>query len=386
MVAILLLLSVGGAAVFFFSASNWLESATGMKLLQRELGKGLGLEAHLQGEYALGLFPALRIEGQQLLLQDVPTSLPVAQLDSYTLHIALWPLLVKQIVIHKIVVEGGFLDLGLLQGNGASEPGESTPGEQLPSIRSLQVRGLDLLQSGTGLLKIDELLLENFSPNVEAAITLRFSLPHDQAESSFVQLKGTTKLATGPLQLSVSLADLSIRFKDRAWSLGQGRVSWSIDSGALQGELTGQISAYSSQFRIEVQTIPDTVIVLATTLETGDGQNLSGEVSAHQQAGLWLLDPVEMLLVGQVLSGNGCFSLEAKPRLQLQLHAQALELDVLQDFLPSGLATAGADPAATDVDLPFDLAIEVVAERASMGGAVASEVRLVLGEQPNCRL
>jgi len=302
------------------------------------------------------------------------------------LHIALWPLLVKQIVIHKIVVEGGFLDLGLLQGNGASEPGESTPGEQLPSIRSLQVRGLDLLQSGTGLLKIDELLLENFSPNVEAAITLRFSLPHDQAESSFVQLKGTTKLATGPLQLSVSLADLSIRFKDRAWSLGQGRVSWSIDSGALQGELTGQISAYSSQFRIEVQTIPDTVIVLATTLETGDGQNLSGEVSAHQQAGLWLLDPVEMLLVGQVLSGNGCFSLEAKPRLQLQLHAQALELDVLQDFLPSGLATAGADPAATDVDLPFDLAIEVVAERASMGGAVASEVRLVLGEQPNCRL
>jgi hypothetical protein len=383
---ILLLLVLAVLLLVFFSASSWLETSAGRTLLQRELGKSLGLQAALQGEYALELFPGLQIAGQQLELREVDSSQAMARLESYQLHLALWPLLSKQVVIHKVVVRDGFLDLDLLEGNAANPPDEVKTESQLPSIRSLQVSGLKLLKSSTDLLNIDHLALENFTPGKDAAISLGFSLPGDPAGSSLVQLSGKMQLATAPLHLTLKLAETSLRVKDQAWPLGQGQLDWSADSGVIEGSLTGQIAGFSGLFEFSLQTVPVMNILLASRLVTADGRNLSVSVAAREQAGFWVLEPVELMLEGQLLSGTGCFSMQGKPLLQLQLQSPDLDLDKLQDLLPADLLSASSGSPNASADLPVDLAVELLAEQASMAGAEAREVRLLLGNQPDCSL
>ncbi|HKX54721.1 MAG TPA: hypothetical protein VJN01_01415, partial [Xanthomonadales bacterium] len=87
---------------------------------------------------------------------------------------------------------------------------------------------------------------------------------------------------------------------------------------------------------------------------------------------------------GQALSGDGCFTAETKPLLQLKLQSPDLDLDKLQDLLPADLLSAGSGSSTTSADLPLDLAIELLIEQASMAGTVAREVRLLLGAPPDC--
>lgn len=383
---ILLLLVMAMALLVYSSASSWLETAAGRNLLQRELGKSLGMKVEMQGDYVLELFPGLQIAGLQLELREAISNHAIGRLESYQLHLALWPLLSKQVVIHKVVVKDGFLDLDLLQGNAANSPDEVKTESQLPSIRSLQVSGLKLLKSSTELLNVDQLALENFAPGKDAAISLGFSLPGDQAGSSLVQLSGTMQLITAPLQLSLALEETSLRVNDQAWPLGRGQLNWSADSGAVEGSLTGQIAGFSSQFDFSLQTVPAINILLASRLVTADGRNLSGSVAAREEAGFWMLEPVEFMLEGQVLTGSGCFSMEAKPLLQLKLQSPDLDIDKLRDLLPADLLSANPGSPNASVDLPVDLAVELLAEQASMAGAVAREVRLLLGNQPDCSL
>ncbi|HKX54479.1 MAG TPA: AsmA family protein, partial [Xanthomonadales bacterium] len=294
--AILLLLVLAVALLVFFSASSWLETAAGRNLLQRELGKNLGLQAELQGEYALELFPGLQIVGQQLELREVISRQAMARLESYELHLALWPLLSRQVDIHKVVIRDGFLDLDLLMGNGASSPDESKTESQLPSIHTLQVSGLKLLQSSTDLLNVDQLVLENFAPGKDAAISLGFSLPGDHAGSSLVRLSGDMQLATAPLQLSLKRAELSLRVNDQAWPVGRGQLNWDADRGAMEGSLTGNLAGFSSQFEFLLQTVPAIKILLSARLVAADGRSLSGKISVRDEADLWLLEPVELIL------------------------------------------------------------------------------------------
>lgn len=72
--------------------------------------------------------------------------------------------------------------------------------------------------------------------------------------------------------------------------------------------------------------------------------------------------------------------------MQLKLQSPDLDIDKLRDLLPADLLSANPGSPNASVDLPVDLAVELLAEQASMAGAVAREVRLLLGNQPDCSL
>lgn len=385
-VALFLLLALVGVLVVYFSASSWLETAAGRNLLQRELGKSLGLETSLQGDYALELFPGLQIAGQQLVLREPNASQPVARLESYQLHLALWPLLKKQVLIHKVEVHDGFLDIDLLQGEETVQPKPSSPDAELPRIRWLEISGLKLQKSEKELITINELLLEDFAPGRNTAISLGLSLPGDNTDPGLLQLRGSLNLTTAPLQLSLDLDELTLQAGGQAWELGRGKLGWSSASGTVVGKLDGHLAGYSSELEFSLQTTPAMTIFLSAQLLDEVGRSLSGKVSARDEAGLWRLEPVELLLEGQALAGSGCFSTEPKPRLQLKLQSSNLDLDKLQELLPDDLFASGSEPPSPSPDLPVDVAIELVAKQAIMAGVVATEARLVLGEQPDCGL
>lgn len=385
-IAVILLLALVLVLLVYFSASSWLESSAGRNLLQRELGKILGLDADLQGEYSLELFPGLQIKGQHLELREIDASQAVARLGSYQLHLALWPLLKKQVLIHKVEVHEGFLDLDLLQSDESAKPENAQSESELPRIRSLQFSELKLRKSGAELLTVNQLLLENFAPGRDTAITLAFSPPGTGAQPGMgmVQLRGSMQLHSTPLQLSLNLAELTVRMGEQVWIQGPGELSWSSASGTVDGSLKGQLAGYSSQFDFTLQTTPAMSIDLSVKLLADDGRGLSGTVSARDEAGLWVLEPVEMLLGAQALAGSGCFSLEPKPRLQLKLQSSVLDLDTLKVLIPDDWLTTGPEPSTVDPDLPVDFAVELVVKQATMAGVVAREVRLLLGGEPNC--
>ncbi len=198
--AIVLLLVL---VAFLLSAGSWLESGSGRKLLQRELGKALGMEAEFRGEYSLQLFPTIRITGADLALKDAVSGLPIVSADAYELHLALRPLLRKEVNILKVAIHQGTLDLDRLEEFNSSRGTASKTGFQLPSIRDLEITGLQLQQSAVDFLLVSELNLIDFADKQKSSITVVLALDKNKAASENLYLQGVLQVTASPLKLDL---------------------------------------------------------------------------------------------------------------------------------------------------------------------------------------
>ncbi len=368
--------------ILVFSTSSWLETETGRKLLQRELGKSLSLEAELRGDYSLKLFPGIRIAGKQLLLSPVNSNQALAEIKSYELHLALRPLLRKEILIHEVVIDGGSLDLDLLTGQ--SGTGEKESAMQIPKIDSMVISGLILLQSGKEFLQVSNLNVQGFAESRKAPISLSLSLPTSYKNHVTANLEGVMQVEANPLITSFDVRELMLVLDGQSWPLGAGHLKFSGETGEFVGDLEGELSGYASKAELALQTKGAIWVQGRIELRSKDSGLLAASLKAHKETSRWLLEQVELDLDGQLLVGAGCLETNDPVRLQLQLQAEQLNLDAVQDLLPVQLLTGGSETESTLQDLPLQLAIELKATQASAAGAVAKEVRLLLGDKPDC--
>jgi len=392
MVILLMLLAL--LLVVLLSASSWLETSAGRNLLQRELRKALSLDAQLQGEYSLKLFPAIQIVGDELILRDIKSGNRLAVVHAYELRLALRPLLRKKIDIIKISIRDGRLDLHQLLKNSSAEPQEASKGLQLPKIRELEITGLKLQKSTEDVLQIVQMNLSDFAENKSAAITLVLALPQAAGDDLKLQMAGHLQVSASPLEVQLELQDLSLQPAGPEWRIGAGKLSWSASKAQLIGDLKGQLGTYKSHYGFSARFAEAMQLTINAELQSADSARLAARLVAEPISGSWVLAPVALDLDGQILEGSGCFSTFTKPLLQMQLDAQALDLDALQGLLPEQLMPASPagetglpqpdNPGLTD--LPVELKIRLSARQLNWSGAIAREVKLQLGAEPDCSL
>ncbi len=182
--------------------------------------------------------------------------------------------------------------------------------------------------------------------------------------------------------------------KGRSWPIGQGELNWAADQQRFWGELRGFVATYSSHYEFNVLLADGIQISLSGDLQTADKASIAVRLTARDSSDRWILETVDLNLLGQELAGTGCFSTKAVPLLQLQLEAGQLDLDVVQKLLPAGLlpqgpTAEGESPAAQfteDTELPLLLAVALSARQLSWSGTTASGARLLIGAVPDCAL
>lgn len=369
--------------ILVFSAGSWLETDTGRNLLQRELSRGLNLDAELKGDYSLKLFPGIRIAGEQLRLSPVHTNRALAEISQYELHLALLPLLRKEILIHEVAVHEGSLDLDLLSDR--SESGQEDAALQLPKIESLLVTGLRLLRSGKELLTVSRLDVRGFAANRTAPINLVLTLPSGEGKPGSISLEGFLQIDVDPLMLMLDTEGLLLSSGGQSWPLGTGQLRWSGETGRFSAQLRGELLGFTSHYELSMRTEDALVVQALLEFESSDSRLLKIRLEARDENKQWLLEPVELNLDNQELHGSGCLSTGGETLLQLHLRANQLDLDALQKLLPAELLSQDAGADSVDLALPLQLAIVLEAAQITLSGAKAREVRLLLGPEPDCK-
>jgi hypothetical protein len=306
----------------------------------------------------------------------------LAEVRHYDLHLALLPLLRKKILIHEVAVHEGSLDLDLL--SDLPETGKDDSELQLPKIESLLVTGLRLLQSGKELMTVSKLDISSFKANRKAPISLVLTLPGEESPGS-ISLEGSMQIDVNPLKLALDIDELSILSGAKSWPLGTGQLSWAGRTGEFSAQLRGELFGFASHYNVSMRTAGVLVVHVLSEFQTSDSRLLKISLEARDETSQWLLDPVKLSLDGQELLGSGCLSMAGDTLLQLQLRAGQLDLDAVQELLPSELPlSVDAEAGSTEFDLPLELGIALEAAQATMSGVNARDVRLLLGREPDC--
>ena len=85
---------------------------------------------------------------------------------------------------------------------------------------------------------------------------------------------------------------------------------------------------------------------------------------------------MNLSLDGQDIAGAGCYWLTEPAGLHLSLSSEALDLDAISAFFPSG--------NAGESDLPFNMSAELQVENANYSGAKARNVNVRIGSGRVC--
>lgn len=379
-----LALLLGVLLLLLFSAGSWLETETGRSLLQRELSRSLGMDANLQGDYSLEIIPGIHIAGRELVLKDELAGLPIASLDSYELRLALWPLLRKQVDIHKVALNRGSLDLDVYSAATAKSAGDSGTTAALPRIRSLDVSELRLLRSAEEFLFVEQLSVKDFAEGKASPIDFSIQLAGTPSPGG-LQLAGTFALKTEPFEILLMIAESNLEIDGQAWPLGHGQLTWDGSQELLTGNIESQHFGFETRVKVWAQLSDSLLIQLSLEAMSPLGQLLSASLELVPGNKEWLVNDLSLGLDGQSVMGKGCFSTEDLPVVQLQLRSARLDLDALSSILPSELLASDQDGGIpSELDSPINLRVELLVEELKLDNAIARDVRLLLGSEPAC--
>jgi hypothetical protein len=382
--AIILVLVIAGLALLVFSAASWLETPSGRKLLQRELGNALGLQPVLAADYELQVFPKVQISGADLVLLVPAAAHPLAEIRRYEAHLALWPLLRKEVLVHKLALHDGSLDVDLLLAMGEGKPAGSPAPLQLPRIEAMEINGLRLNRSNAKLLEVVRLELQDFAAGEDALLSLDLRLDGNIDTSHGVALHGQLNIQAEPLLAKVQVQELAAIVSGKHWPLGEGELSWSSLQQGLEGNLRGRWGEFSGEYEFSLATSEPLQLQLGLRLESDRTGSHTADLQAHEESGNWQVDALELKLGEQQVAGKGCLEMLGGTKLHLELFAAQLDLDALQHLLPEGMAGPAGQTAPNGLSAPFPLAVELRVDEARMGGAIARDVRLLLGDEPEC--
>lgn len=363
-------------------ADAWLESPGGRKLLQRELGKGLGLPVTLQGEYGLRLFPRLEIAGAGLVVGERPGDSVFLYGRNFSAEVELLPLFNRQVRVASIGISEGFIDLanlpspvGLPSGAGAAT---ATAPVTLPDVASLEVENFSVRYADSPYrLDIGEMVLGGFQAGTPASLTLKAALMSGETMRAATNLRGSLLVEPADLSTGLHIEHMEIALDgvhiggitaDGRWDRRTGRVDGQVgwrdasQSANVRFGLAADdpvSAALQGEYRSDVLLAPITLAV--------ESRFLPGSVA---------LDSVVLALDSQRIDGSGCIRFDELAGLHLDLAADELDLDALAPVFPEGQGEAA--------DLSFVRAMRLRVRTARLSGALAEDVLVQAGTEPAC--
>lgn len=372
--ALVLLVLAGG-----WIADQWLESAGGRRLLERELGRALGSQAHLSGEYRFQLLPRIRISGSGFSVGAVED--PAVVVAGFHAAVGLLPLLRRNLRVDAIELSGGRIDLAALSRIGGGNSGSEATPPLFPAVGVLALSDLLLVASGhTGAIRLERLRLQGFGPGKQAPLEIRASLARQDRGLPGITLSGTLEVAGDSSAVVLDLQPLAVMPVGAQPVELRGAVRWQPAGSRIAAKLTFAVAGLDIATRVEAVWLEGLSGRIEARVADGGGSARSGAAIGFARRGdLIELAPVELELAGQMLAGEGCFVAGEPPVLGLSMHAAELDLDALKSWLPEDASGGGEFP-----DLPFELRAELSVGRATAADAVAQGIHVVVGNGPQC--
>ena len=362
------------ALVLGFLADRWLESAGGRRAVQNQLGELLNLEVLLEGEFKLDLFPSVAVSGSGLKLVQGDAG-TFAGAGAYALSLSLAKLISGEIDIIEIEMTDGYLVLQKKQNDLTREGGESQQqAGALPTVNLLSLINFRIYpESPDGnpdvvpLATINELQVPEFRPGLEVPFTASFSI---QALAGLdFSMSARLKVEQQPLGFVVHLQVPELLAFDAGEAIGQvrekgiekgkgkGQLRWATGTGLevkqlewsddLLGQLriSGHLDDSNKRGRLELQLKP-------TTQSSADIEASVDLLIEENQ----LFADINISLLGQPISGNGCLLFTDERSIHLHLEAGELNVDPVLALYPQGETGTANDGnwSAINIDLKAD--------------------------------
>jgi len=117
---------------------------------------------------------------------------------------------------------------------------------------------------------------------------------------------------------------------------------------------------------------------------TGEGQSdaLDAELSFERRERGLNFPEISASFGDQQTIGNGCFLAEESSSLHLLMASDYIDVEKLDSLMPgdSSMASGSGD------DLPVELNVKLIVQEIHAAGAIARNVEISLGRQPDCGL
>lgn len=126
--------------VAYWAVDTWLESSGGRQMIEKNLSARLGMKVVLGGEFDLMLFPAVGVNGTDLVIESDQPGHPFASSAEYEFSVALKPLLDRRVQIDWIRLGGGVIHPGLYRGRQPSGVNGESGNIRVPEIEELTIR------------------------------------------------------------------------------------------------------------------------------------------------------------------------------------------------------------------------------------------------------
>jgi hypothetical protein len=383
-----LFVPLGVAALLFLLvliADAWLESRAGRRELENALESSLGMPVQLQGDFDISLLPALGVSGTDLSIGSNDTDAPFVQIRDYQVAVKLLPLINGELSVLSFSAAGGLLDPARYPGAGAKARSAGKSEFRLPEIERLLLEDIRIILPGQGdnSVSIDRLELDSFRAGEPSALTLELSLLSSAMTSANLSLDSKLLVESGLRQLSLEIDALN--FKSEALILHgiNGRLSWQMAGQLLDGQLSWQEPGLGSARLTSRLSIASNEGHLEFSF-TGEGQSHTLDASLNferREKGLYFPE-ISASFGAQQTTGNGCYLAQETSSLHLLMASDYIDVEKLDSLIPgdSGMASGLGD------DLPVELNVKLAVQEIHAAGAIARNVEISLGRQPDCSL
>jgi len=372
-------LPTGLLALFFLlllAADAWLESASGKRTLERAVFRTLEMPVELRGEFSIKLSPPLGVSGTELFIGGRERGETFVISREYELSLALLPLLDGVVRVLSIRFAEGVLDVTQYPVQGSEGAPAATSG--LPEIRHLELADFRIVLPGSEdtQLLVRKWVLDGFRENLETPLSIDAGLVSGQEMLLSVQAEATIMAKSGGTALSLEILQAGVDIKGTKFNDLAGRMEWNGKDGEFNARLEwrgeedesfaadAQLSAASGAGLLKVNY--DSLPVLAgnAVLEFNLAEN--GVV----------LTAVDVNAMDQQLQGTGCLLTGQTPSLELELHAQTLDLDRFPaDFGAGDESGPGA---------PIELNLQLAAAEVRAGELIIHDFGIQTGRKPDC--
>jgi hypothetical protein len=199
----------------------------------------------------------------------------------------------------------------------------------------------------------------------------------DNIEMAELALQAGLKAEPAFESIKLAVNQLRVHFGETAVSGLSGNLLWNKVSAYLSGELSwisGAASAHST-IQINLGEIVNGKLTASYTrsLESPPAQAQAGFIVHQEQLNF---PEANFQWNEQVIAGSGCYWLTEPAGMYLVLASPELDLDKIKAYL-------SADSSG-DVELPFNLALDLHVDSARYLGARARNVDVKIGEARAC--
>jgi hypothetical protein len=377
-ILILLFLAFAFALILILLfADNWLESSSGRKQLETALSQSLGMPVHLLGEFSIRLLPSVRVMGTELLVGEPAT--PFVQSDSFSVEVALLPLLDRKLHVLALSAQQGSMNLHQTPApKSSSGKGETAPFE-LPRIERLILEDFSVDLSGDSL-HVSHFELGEFQAGKKSSLSLELSLANEMSQNVRLVAQTTLLVNSALTLLEWNINALEIHTGQQSFTAIAGAFSWQGASHLLEGKLDwNRTDAGDWGLAVSMDTGQMFGSVALDYFPQGDQDKAGARLDFRQTRQGLEFPRIELSYGDQQAAGSGCLLTGESIALDLSLASDYLNLDSIETLF-SGNGSGGS------TELPFDLNLVFSAREIHAAGAIVYESEIRAGKPPDCNI